>query len=250
MPEDQSTMQHRSAGWSHWARKLAKAILVLFAIWWLLVLCALFAFRFVDPPTSMVMLGNRVEGVTLRHKWVPLSEISPNLRLAVISSEDGQFCEHWGVDWGAVREAIREASKGGEPRGASTIPMQTVKNLFMWTSRSYVRKVLEVPLAYLAVAILGRQRVLEIYLNIVEWGPGIFGAEAAAHAYFGGDAAALTRRQAALMAVALPDPSVRNPGRPGPLTRKLASVVERRMPIIASRTACAMPPRRLSGGGS
>jgi monofunctional biosynthetic peptidoglycan transglycosylase len=107
-----------------------------------------------------------------------------------------------------------------------------------------------VPLAYLAVAILGRQRVLEIYLNIVEWGPGIFGAEAAAHAYFGENAAALTRRQAALMAVALPDPSVRNPGRPGPLTRKLARVVERRMPIIAPRAACVMPPRRLSGGGS
>ncbi len=116
--------------------------------------------------------------------------------------------------------------------------MQTVKNLFLWPSRSYLRKLLEVPLAYIAVAVWGKPRVMEIYLNVVEWGPGVFGAEAAARYHFGKPASQLTQREAALLAAALPNPSVRRPGRPGPVTRAVSGAIQGRMPLIAQRSDC------------
>ncbi|MGH6735187.1 MAG: monofunctional biosynthetic peptidoglycan transglycosylase [Methyloceanibacter sp.] len=199
-------------------------------------------FRFVNPPITTVMLVDKLRGATLKRQWVPLEDISPHLRLAVVSSEDGNFCQHWGVDWAAVKEAVEAANSLKGVRGASTIPMQTAKNLYLWKRRSYVRKVLEVPLAYLMSAIWTRRRMLEVYLNIAQWGPGVFGAEAASRYYFNKPAKALTRREAVLLAVALPNPHLRNPGKPSRRMLLIANAVERRMPIMVGRSDCVLKP--------
>ena len=204
------------------------------------ILATAVLFRFVNPPFTTVMVAEKIKGWTLRRQWVPLNRISPNLRLAVIASEDGRFCEHWGVDWGAVRDAVEESRKGGF-RGASTITMQTAKNVYLWTERSYVRKLMEVPLAYLLSVLWPKERVMEVYLNVAQWGPGIFGAEAASRRYFGKSASALNRREALLLAVSLPSPRLRNPARPSARMMRLAKSVERRMPGIAARAACVRP---------
>jgi monofunctional biosynthetic peptidoglycan transglycosylase len=187
------------------------------------------------------MVGKWLSGYGLRQTWVPMADISPNLPLAVIASEDGQFCEHWGVDWAAAKEAFEEAVERGRIRGASTITMQTAKNLYLFTDRSYVRKVLEVPLAYLLTLLWPKERVIEVYLNIAQWGPGLFGAEAASQQYFHKSAAELTRREALLLAAALPNPLLRNPGKPSPRMLRIAKSVERRMPILAARSSCVVP---------
>lgn len=181
-------------------------------------------YRFV-PPVSTLMVASWLSGEGADRRWVPLSRIAPILVRTVISSEDSRFCDHGGVDWDAIGEAIDEDRDA--PRGASTIAMQTVKNLFLWQSRDYLRKALEVPLAYYANFVLGKRRLIEIYLNIVEWGPGTFGAEAASRRAFGRSAASLNADQAALLAAALPNPRLRDPARPSPryltLARTLAA---------------------------
>jgi monofunctional glycosyltransferase len=229
-----SKVKHRHP----WLRRAAGAVLLLF----LILILSIILFRFVNPPITPVMLAEKLNGTTLERRWVPLESISRNLPLAVIASEDGHFCTHWGVDWGAVRDAVKEGKSVGRSfRGASTITMQTGKNLYLWTARSYVRKVLEVPLAYLLSAFWPKQRVMEVYLNIAQWGPGIFGAEAASQHYFHKSAAELTRSEALLLAATLPNPRVRNPSKPGPRMVRIARAVERRMPILAPRSTCALP---------
>ena len=223
-----------------WLRGLARLLVVLAA----LLLLSIVAFRFINPPTTSVMVMNKLKGGAVRQEWVPLEQISPELRRAVIASEDGQFCSHFGIDLGAVREAINEAGGLSGVRGASTIPMQTAKNLYLWNSRSYLRKAIEAPLAVLMTAIWPRERMLEVYLNIAQFGPGTFGAEAASRRYFGKSAAELTRREAVLLAVALPNPGYRNPARPNRHMQRIAGVIERRMPYMAARSACVLPPRR------
>jgi monofunctional biosynthetic peptidoglycan transglycosylase len=199
-------------------------------------------FRFVNPPLTPVMVTEKLRGETLRRQWVPLETISPNLRLAVVASEDGRFCAHWGVDWGAVRDAVKGAQSWKAARGASTIPMQTAKNLYLWSRRSYVRKMLEVPLAYAMSALWPKARMMEIYLNIAQWGPGVFGAEAASRYYFHKPASRLTRREAALLAAALPNPRARNPAKPNRRVRLIAQAVERRMPYMTQRASCVLKP--------
>jgi monofunctional glycosyltransferase len=223
-----------------WLRRAA--MLGLLVLGGLLLLIT--AFRFINPPITTVMLAEKLKGTTLRRHWVPLMGISPNLPLAVIAGEDGRFCKHWGVDWGAVKDAIEEAEEdGGELRGASTIPMQTAKNLFLWTRRSYVRKVLEVPLAYFLSLFWSKQRMMEIYLNIAEFGPGVFGAEAASQYHFQKSAAQLTPHEAAMLAATLPSPHIRNPGKPGPRVLRIARAIELRMLVVAPRAACVVPHR-------
>jgi len=143
-------------------------------------------------------------------------------------SEDGQYCFHGGVDWGEMRMLIEDTLDGASTRGGSTIPMQTAKNLFLWNSRSFVRKGLELPLAVASDFVWTKRRLMEIYLNIAEWGPGIYGIEAAARYHFKVPASKLSRRQAALLAVSLPNPIDRNAGKPGRGLRRLAAVIERR----------------------
>ena len=192
-----------------------------------LVLMLLYKPSFVHP-VSTVMLRDLVLLRGYQRQWVEFDAIAPALVQSVLMSEDGKFCFHHGVDWSAINLVIDEALEGERPRGASTIPMQTVKNLFLWSSRSYVRKVLEVPLAIAADAIWSKRRLMEIYLNVAEWAPGVYGIEAAAQYYYNVSAARLTRRQAAYLAVTLPNPYLRHPRKPSRGMVRLAALVERR----------------------
>lgn len=203
----------------------------------LLVFGAVAALRFVDPPGSRLMALREAEGVTIRHHWTPLEAISPRLIEAVIVHEDPRLCSHWGVDWPRIHAAVK-AAEDGAPEDTSTIAMQTVKNLVLWPERSYARKALEVPLAYVMTLLLPRARIVEIYLNIAEWGGGTFGIGAAAAHHFDKPAADLGAREAALLAAALPNPHVRNAGRAGPRTRGLAARIEERARENTGAAAC------------
>jgi monofunctional glycosyltransferase len=188
-------------------------------------------YRFL-PPTSTLVLARWLEGETVERHYVPLERISDFLRAAVIVSEDARFCEHNGVDWGALREVLDHAGANGPRRGASTIDMQTAKNLFLWPSRSYVRKAIEIPLALLIDLEWPKRRILEVYLNLAEWGKGVFGVEAAARHYFHKSADRLDANEAALLATALPNPGHRNAARP---SRRHAGLAARVM--ARARTA-------------
>ena len=207
-----------------------------------LVLVLIVLYRWVNPPASTLMLGQWLTGTRIDQRWVPIDRISPYLQRAVITSEDGRFCQHHGVDWSEIEEAI-ERARDGVPRGGSTISMQVVKNLFLWPSKSYVRKALEIPLTYAIELAWPKRRILEIYLNIAEWGPGVFGAEAAARYHFRKAAASLTPSQAALLAVSLPNPLERTAGAPGPGLQRLANTVHGRMMASPGNAACVQARR-------
>ena len=202
-----------------WLRRLV--------LWPMLAFATLLALWFVVPPVSTLMLWNAVTGQGMDRRYVPVSQISPRLISAVINSEDARFCEHHGVDWGALEEVM--ADEDGPSRGASTITMQTVKNLFLWQGPgAIIRKGLEIPLAMVVDLVWPKRRIIEIYLNIAEWGPGIFGAEAAAQRHFGKAAADLSAREASLLAAALPNPILRNAGKPSAaLQRRAARIMAR-----------------------
>lgn len=220
-----------------WLRRVLRVFLVIAAA----ILLSIVAFRFVNPPITPVMAVEKLRGYTLRHQWLPLKDMSRELPLAAISSEDGRFCDHWGVDWSAVKEAIDEGGGLGAFRGASTIPMQTARNLYLWSGRSYVRKALEVPLAYVMTILWPKARMMEVYLNVAQFGPGIFGVEAASRRYFHKSAAELTRHEAVLLVAVLPNPRFRNPAKPSRRMLLVSRAVERRLPIMAARTGCLRP---------
>ncbi len=195
----------------------------------------------VVPPVSTLMLGRWLTLQSVERTYVPLDEISPHLPLAVMTSEDMRFCEHGGVDWAAIQDVIEEADEDGPSRGASTIPMQVAKNLFLTPSRSYLRKGLEIPVALYLDLIWSKRQMMEVYLNIAEWGEGVFGAEAAAQKYFRKSAKNLTRREAALLTRALPNPLKRNPGRPTARLNTLAGMLQARMAGAAPYAECLKP---------
>lgn len=178
------------------------------------------------------MVARWFNGEPVERNVVPLSGIAPTLSLAVLASEDARFCGHGGVDWDALRLVLDDDD--GPSRGASTITMQLAKNLFLWPSRSYLRKALEIPLALYLDAVLGKRRVVEIYLNVAEWGDGVFGAEAAARRHFGKGAGELSRREAALLATSLPNPRLRDPAKPTRRQRELTGIVLARMPATSA----------------
>ncbi len=200
-------------------------------------------YRFIDP-VSMPMLWRYLTGARVERIDVPLSRIAPALRLAVIVAEDGSFCRNHGIDLGAIREALEQSDDNiGESRGASTITQQTAKNLFLWQGRSLIRKALEIPLALWINLVLPKRRILEIYLNIAQWGPnGEFGAEAGARWAFGKSARELTANQAAELAAILPNPILRSARTPSLLVRRLAGFTSAAPPISAtSMLACRGP---------
>lgn len=195
-------------------------------------------FREVAPPATPLMLLRRIEGYGIVRKWRPLDEISPHLVRAVMASEDARFCRHRGFDWDAIGEAWRRCRRGtGRLRGASTISMQTAKNVFLWPGRDWVRKVLEAYFTALIELAWGKQRIIEIYLNVVEWGPGIYGAEAAARFHFHKSAAALSVDEAARLAAVLPDPLGWSAARPSHYVRERAASIRARMPDVPTDTA-------------
>lgn len=208
-----------------WVRRVLVTALIVVLL--PLVLTPLYLVQGVHP-VSLLMVGDLASAEGYRRDWISFEEMGEALPYSVVMSEDGQFCAHKGVDWAALSLVVEDALGGEELRGASTIPMQTVKNLFLWHGRSYVRKALEVPLALYFDAVVPKKRILEIYLNIAEWGPNLYGAEAAAQHYFGRSAKGLSYRQAALLAVTLPNPAVRDPANPSSGLNRLAGIVERR----------------------
>ncbi|WP_200944232.1 monofunctional biosynthetic peptidoglycan transglycosylase [Methylobacterium sp. Leaf399] len=189
----------------------------------------------VTPPSTL-MLGRWLTLQPVARDAVGLDAISPLLVQAVIASEDQRFCQHGGVDWGALRDVVDDEE--GPSRGASTISMQTVKNVFLWPGRSVVRKALEIPLAMVVDTLWGKVRVLEVYLNVAEWGEGVFGAEAAAQRWFGKPARALTRGEAALLAAVLPNPILRNPALPSRGVRAQAARIQARMNAVSGLMGC------------
>ncbi|PEN04971.1 monofunctional biosynthetic peptidoglycan transglycosylase [Longimonas halophila] len=212
-------------------KRVVGGVLLLWAGHFLISVGALLMYTTVWPPVTGVQLQRAAEAwwadaeYTRRYEPVSAEMISAHLPHAIIAAEDGRFYEHHGIDWEALQEVRSEYAQGGELRGASTITQQLVKNLFFTTHRSYVRKVMEIPLAYAADLVLTKDRIVHLYANVVEWGPGIYGAEAAAQYHFGIAAKRLTRNQSAGLAACLPAPLTR---RPSYMTR-YTRIIERRM---------------------
>lgn len=201
-----------------------------------LLLAALY--REMPPPLTPLMVIRFFEGEGLRKHWTPLTRISPYLVRSVVGLEDSRFCIHDGIDWEAVSDAVSEHLQGAKLRGASTISMQTAKNLFLWPEQNFLRKAIEAPTTYVIEAVLGKRRILEIYLNVVEWGPGIYGAEAAARAYFNRAAAELTPWQAALLASILPSPRKWSPVNPSDFVQGRARTAIARAQVLSGTLKC------------
>jgi monofunctional glycosyltransferase len=220
-------------------RAIAIAVLILFLLPYLIT--PLYA---VIDPVSTVMLWRRLSGERVERQYAPISRISPALPLTVIIAEDGRFCSHHGVDLTEIREALAETDNLDEARGGSTITQQLAKNLFLWQGRSFIRKALEFPLALWIDLILPKRRILEIYLNVAEWGPnGEFGAEAGARRAFGKSARELSRYDAALLTATLPNPVSRNARQPGPGLRRLAGLYVARAARAPAAADCVRAKR-------
>ena len=193
----------------------------------------------VVPPVSTPMLARWLTLRPVTRTWVPLQSVAAALPRAVIVSEDARFCAHAGVDWRAISLVLDQGGDAGPSRGASTITMQVAKNLFLWQGAAYLRKPFEIVLAHWIDLVWSKRRVMEVYLNIAEWGPdGVFGAEAGARRAFGKSAARLSARQAAVMTAALPNPVLRDPKRPTRHASTIASVIIRRAGGAAGLTGC------------
>jgi len=211
-----ATRPSRPGGWLRRLLWLAVALILGFYV---VAAAALAGLRWINPPFTSVQAERHIEArlhktpYHKRYNFVPLDRISRDFQHAVIAAEDARFYEHHGFDWDQVQIAFDESMEGGRTRGASTITQQLVKNLFLTTSRSAIRKGVEFTLVPMAEHILGKRRILELYLNVIEWGPGVYGAEAAADYYYGTTAARMNREQGARLAAILPAPLRRKPAR-------------------------------------
>ena len=177
------------------------------------------------PPMTFLMVTRMIEGEGLSYRWRSLDDISPRLVEAVIASEDARFCEHRGFDMKAIEKALKANERGGRMRGGSTISQQTAKNVYLWPGRDWVRKGFEAGYTLLIETVWGKRRVMEVYLNVAEWAPGVYGAEAASRHWFDKSASELSAREAARLAAILPSPRRYNAAAPGPYVRRRASRV-------------------------
>jgi monofunctional biosynthetic peptidoglycan transglycosylase len=202
-----------------------------------LFLLAIYRLEFIHP-VSAHMVREGVFGHGMQREWVDIEDMSPVLYQSILVSEDGKFCAHNGIDWEALNKVIEDAIDGEKTRGASTITMQMVKNLFLWNGRSYIRKGLEVPLAMIADRILSKKRIMEIYLNTAEWDKGIFGVELAAQNYFGRSATNIGPRHSSLLAVTLPNPKKRNAAKPTRNMNHVAAIVRKRARASGEYVKC------------
>nr|WP_240705122.1 monofunctional biosynthetic peptidoglycan transglycosylase [Pacificoceanicola onchidii] len=200
------------------------------------MLLLVLTFKGLNPPTTHTIWSEQKRLGSVDRMWVDADQIAPVMLRAVVAAEDANFCNHWGFDMSAIRAAIAS----GAARGGSTISQQVVKNVFLWQGRSYVRKALEAVMTPMVEATWSKRRILEVYLNVAEMGEGVFGVEAAARHYFGVGPEALSSRQAALIAAALPNPKKRNPARPTAFLKKRARAIESGAATIAAdgRSAC------------
>src|SRR5437588_8462334 len=212
-----------------WLRRI---LLILFGIVIVMPVALVLLFRFVPPPITPLMVARWLAGGSITQTWIPLSEVSPNLVRAVIASEDTKFCSHHGFDWDAIDRALDEDAFGDRLRGGSTISQQTAKNLFLSPSRSWTRKGIEAWFTVLLEELWPKQRIIETYLNIAEWGPQRFGAEAAARAEFHKSASTLGVLEAARLATVLPNPRGYRAGRPGPYVLRQSNTIAARIPVV------------------
>jgi monofunctional biosynthetic peptidoglycan transglycosylase len=215
-----------------------RAFRVLFravALFVMLSVVLVMVFGVAPTPATPLMLIRLAQGRSWHHDWVPLEDISPQLVRAVIASEDARFCEHFGFDLEAIEAAWKRNQNGRRLLGGSTISMQTAKNLFLWPGRDWVRKGLEAYFTALIELAWSKRRIMEVYLNIVEVGPGLYGAEAGAHAHFGKSATALSSREAALIAAVLPNPLRWSAARPTGYIARRAGVIQARMGEVTAQ---------------
>lgn len=210
------------------SRRIMKIIALALSAAMLMVVVLIVLGSFLRP-ISTLMIAEYVQGTHVTRYWRSLEQISPHVMRALVAAEDGRFCEHHGVDWKAMRQAVQDAVEDDGGHGASTIPMQTAKNLFLWHGRSYVRKAVEIPLALLMDAIWSKRRMMEVYLNMAEWGKGTFGVEAASYRYFKKSARTLNQREAALLVAILPNPVKRDPVSPSKWVNDYANRIMARM---------------------
>jgi monofunctional biosynthetic peptidoglycan transglycosylase len=207
---------------------LLTTLSVLFIAFFLAPVTWVAIYRVIDAPATLLMMQRAAEGETVRHQPIALTRMSPHIVRAVIAAEDARFCAHDGFDVEAIQDAMESNARGGRTRGASTISQQTAKNLFLWPQRSWLRKGLETYFTALIEFMWPKQRIMEHYLNVAEWGDGVFGVEAAARARFGVSAEDLTPLQAARLAAVLPSPNRWRADNPGPyVRRRAASIVDR-----------------------
>ncbi len=216
-------------------RLVGRAILLLLFGPLLLILL----FRVLAPPVTPLMLLRVVQGYGLDHAWVPYDRIAPALAEAVVASEDNLFCrEPLGIDFAAMAGQIAAWRQGERPRGASTIAMQTTRNVLLWPGRDPLRKLIEAWLTPQVAVLWPKRRIMEVYLNVIEFGPGIYGAEAASRRFFGRSAASLTQAQAIQLAVVLPDPLHWSAAHPGPYVRERAETIARRIGQLGPLLDC------------
>jgi monofunctional biosynthetic peptidoglycan transglycosylase len=225
-----------------WLGRIAFAALLASLLLLLLPYLLVPVYRVLNP-VSTLMIGRWVRGERVDRSFVPLALMAPVLPVTVIASEDGRFCGHHGVDWREIADRLEIVDDLRKARGVSTIPQQVAKNLFLWPGRSFLRKALELPLALWIDLVLPKWRVLEIYLNVAEWGPrGQFGAEAASRYAFNKSARTIGPHEAALLAAVLPNPRRRNARTPSPAVRRLAAVYENRAMAQTALAYCARVP--------
>ncbi len=218
----------RKAAKRGWLGKVWRVALTLVLIFGLIGPVTVTAiYRFVPPPVTYLMIERLFEGRGFERHWRPIGQMSPRLVRSVIAAEDARFCQHHGFDFQAMEKALQHNAKSKRIRGGSTISQQTAKNIFLWPNRSYVRKGLEAYFTVLIEAIWGKRRIMEVYLNSVEWGPGIYGAEAAARKNFGVGADKLSDAQAARLAAILPSPLKWQAAKPGPYVKKRSGRITR-----------------------
>lgn len=214
-----------------WGR-LRRLVLITLAALVAFSILSLIVFRWVPLPTTAFMIREGLVGTKIDYRWVPISRISPYAALAVIASEDQNFFKHWGLDLKAVADAVEDNRHRKIPRGASTISQQVAKNLFLWPGHSYVRKAMEAYFTVVMEQLWPKQRILEVYLNIAEMGDGVFGVEAASQRFFHKAAADLNRREAAALAVVLPNPKQMSVLRPSDYVRQRTRQITRQMTAL------------------
>jgi monofunctional biosynthetic peptidoglycan transglycosylase len=216
--------------------RVGRALLIGIAAWMAITVTAVVAMRWIDPPTTAFMLQDRVaalvtreQGYEFRHEWRDYDQISRNMPLAVVAAEDQQFPLHHGFDFKQIDKALKDRERGRRVRGASTISQQVAKNLFLWPGQSWFRKGLEAGITVLIELAWPKQRILEVYLNVAEFGRGTWGVQAASQRYFHKDASRLNRAEAALLAAVLPAPRRYRVDQPGPYVRKRQAWIQRQM---------------------
>lgn len=239
---DQAVLAGRTRAALSRRRRLGRLILRIILTCFALSLALVLVYRILPPPITPLMVIRLISGEGLAKNWRAYADISPNLARAVITSEDSLFCQHNGFDWTALDKAWQRNQRTKRILGGSTISNQTAKNVFLWPDRTYIRKAVEFYFTVLIEAFWSKRRILEVYLNVVEWGHGVYGAEAAARFYFKKPARDLTRHEAALLAAILPNPRHWSASKPSAYIRGRAATIEARMGDTADPTGDPCKP--------